>query len=261
VLARAREHHLAVMSTPFAEEAVTMLEELDVDAYKIASGDLTFDGLIAAVARTGKPVVLSTGMSSLEEVVRAVNVARRAGAEQIAVLHCVSSYPTPVASENLRAIDTLQCALDVPVGLSDHGTSPVFSAIAAVALGACIYERHLMVGEDAIDRAVSSTMEEFREIVAAMERTRLALGDGRKRCLPAESSNKAVSRRGLYARRALKAGEQLSAADVVALRPATTLTPADLPRLLDATLTRDVAAGAPFRADHFAGRILDRAAS
>ena len=258
VVARAREHGLAVMSTPFAEEAIPMLEELEIDAYKIASGDLTYDGLIAAVARTGKPVVLSTGMSTLEEVVRAVNVARRSGAEHIAVLHCVSAYPVPVAAENLRAIETLQCALDVPVGLSDHGLSPVASAIAAVALGACVYERHLMVSDDAIDRAVSSTGPEFREIVEAMERTRVALGDGRKRCLPAEAPNKVASRRGLYARRALRAGEQLTAADIVALRPATTLAPSDLPRLVDCTLSRDVAVGAPFRLDHL---VTERAAS
>lgn len=252
VVARARERGLAVMSTPLAEDAVAMLEELDVDAYEIASGDVTYDGLIATVARTGKPVVISTGMSTLEEVVRAVNVARRAGAEQVAVLHCVSAYPTPVHAENLRAIETLQCALDVPVGLSDHGTGPVASAITAVALGACIYERHLMIGEEAVDAAVSSTSDEFRAIVEAMERTRSALGDGRKRCLPAEAPNKVGSRRGLYARRALRAGERLTAADVVALRPAAAYGPADLPRLLHSTLSHDVAAGAPFRPEHVA---------
>jgi sialic acid synthase SpsE len=250
VVERARRHGLAVISTPFCEEVVPMLEALEIDAYKIASGDLTYDGLIAAAARTGKPVVISTGMSSLEEVVRAVNVGRRAGAEQLAVLHCVSAYPTPVNAENLRAIETLQCALDVPVGLSDHGTDGAASAIAAVALGASIYERHLMIGDDAIDRAVSSTPEQFRAIVAAMERTRVALGDGRKRCLPAEAPNRTPSRRGLYARRALRAGDRITAADVIALRPATSLGPADLPRLVDSILSHDVAAGAPFRPEH-----------
>src|SRR5687768_1242833 len=100
VVTRAREHGLAVLSTPFSEDVLPMLEELDIDAYKIASGDLTYDGLIAAVAATGKPLVLSTGMSTLAEVIRAVHVARRAGAEGIAVLHCVSAYPTPPGSEN-----------------------------------------------------------------------------------------------------------------------------------------------------------------
>lgn len=264
VVARAREHGLAVLSTPLAEEVVPMLEEIGIDAYKIASGDLTFDGLIAAAARTAKPVVLSTGMSSLAEVARAVRVARRAGAEQVAVLHCVSAYPTPAHAENLRAIQTLAQALDVPVGLSDHGEDGLLSAVAAVALGACLYERHLMLDDDsrheAIDRAVSSTPQELASIVAAMDRTRRALGDGGKRCLPAEAVNQRLSRRGLYARRALRAGERLTADDVIALRPAASLAPADLPRVIDSILSRDVAAGAPLRADHIVSTVaLERA--
>jgi sialic acid synthase SpsE len=250
IIARAREHGLAVLSTPFAEDAVTMLEELEIDAYKIASGDLTYDGLIAAAARTGKPVVMSTGMSSLNEVMRAVSVARRAGAEHLAVLHCVSAYPAPVNAENLRAIQTLQQALDVPVGLSDHGTDPVVSGIAAVALGACLYERHLMIDDEAIDRAVSSTPAEFRAIVRAMDRTRVALGDGRKRCLPAEAVNRTASRRGLYARRTLHAGERIGLNDLIALRPATELSPADLGRVVDSVLARDIAAGEAIRPEY-----------
>jgi sialic acid synthase SpsE len=195
-------------------------------------------------------VIISTGMSTLEEAARAVRVARCAGGDQVAVLHCVSAYPTPSGSENLRAIATLAASLDVPVGLSDHSSGGVISAIAAVALGASIYERHLMLeeGEPAIDAAVSSTPAEFRAIVSSMEHTRLALGDGRKRCLPAEEPNVIPSRRGLYARRALRAGERVTDSDIVALRPATGLAPADLPRLLDSTLRRDVPAGAAFEA-------------
>ncbi len=249
IVTRAREYGLAVLSTPFTEDVLPMLEELDVDAYKIASGDLTYDALIAAAARTGKPVILSTGMSTLAEVLRAVNVARRAGAEGIAVLHCVSAYPTPVGAENLRAIQTLAYALDVPVGLSDHSASGIIPAVAAVALGACVYERHLMIDDDVIDRAVSSTPAEFRAIVEAMERTRIAMGDGRKRCLPAERPNLASSRRGLYARRALRAGQRIAASDVIALRPANALAPADLPRLVNSILSHDLPAGAPFRAE------------
>jgi sialic acid synthase SpsE len=247
VVRRARAHGLEVLSTPFSEDVIPMLESLGIDAFKIASGDLTYDGLIAAAARTGKPLIISTGMSTLLEVTRAVHVARRAGAEGVAVLHCVSAYPTPAASENLRAIATLGAALDVPVGLSDHGSGGALSAAAAVALGACIYERHLKIDDHAIDAAVSSTADEFRTIVAAMERTRIALGDGRKRCLPAERPNQVPSRRGLYARRALRAGQRITADDVIALRPANVLSPADLPRLLDATLSHDLPAGAPFR--------------
>jgi sialic acid synthase SpsE len=264
IVARARTYGLAVMSTPFSEDIVPMLEFLGIDAYKIASGDLTYDGLIAAVARTRKPMVMSTGMSSLEEVTRAVGIARRAGADQIAVLHCVSAYPTPAGSENLRAIDTLGRALDVPVGLSDHSSGGIVSAVAAVALGASVYERHLMLtdGPDAIDAAVSSTPAGFQAIVAAMEQARIALGDGRKRCLPAEAANVIPSRRGLYATRRIRAGERITPADVIALRPATSLTPADVPLLVGAIVERDIAAGAPFEAgDVEAGDLVMEMAS
>src|SRR5688572_19944890 len=169
VIARARAHQLAVLSTPFSESAVVMLERLGVDAYKIASGDLTHHGLIAVAASTGRPVLLSTGMSTLPEVMQAVAVVRRAGGEEVAALHCVSAYPTPIESQNLRAIATLSSALQIPVGLSDHG-SGLNAAIAAVALGASIYERHLVLDDDteAIDRAVSSTPEELGAIVHAV---------------------------------------------------------------------------------------------
>ncbi len=248
IIARSRMHGLAVLSTPFADATVPMLDGLGIDAFKIASGDLTNDGLIEAAAATGKPLIISTGMSTLAEVQHAIRVARAAGGQQLAVLHCVSAYPAPVEAENLRAIRTLADALGVPVGLSDHSGGGIVSAIAAVALGACIYERHLMLEEsqDVIDSAVSSTPGDFRTLVTAMERTRVALGDGRKRCQPAEAANVIPSRRGLYARRALRAGERVSAGDVIALRPATGVSPYDLTRLVGSTVPRAIAAGEAF---------------
>jgi N-acetylneuraminate synthase/N,N'-diacetyllegionaminate synthase len=246
VVARAREHRLAVLSTPFSEQAVAMLETLGIDGYKIASGDLTHHGLIATAASTGRPVILSTGMSTLPEVLEAVAVVRRAGGEQVAALHCVSAYPTPIEAQNLRAIATLASALHIPVGLSDHG-SGLQAAIAAVALGASIYERHLVLDDDAeaIDRAVSSTPSELAAIVRAAGQTRLALGDGRKVVQAAELPNVVPSRRGLYAVRTLQAGERLGPGDVVALRPASEYSPADLPLLVGATVQRTVPQGAP----------------
>jgi sialic acid synthase SpsE len=247
IVGRAREHGLAVMATPFSERLVGMLTELGVDALKIASGDLTYDGLIQCAAATRRPLVISTGMSSLSEVARALEVAAVAGASEIGVLHCVSAYPVPAASQNLRAIATLEQALGVPVGLSDHSDRGT-AAIAAVALGACLYERHLVLENDAeaIDRAVSSTPAEMKTLIELMEHTRLALGDGRKVCQPAEAPNVVPSRRGLYAARALKAGTRIEAGDVAVLRPATALDPARLGDLLGSILERDVAAGSAF---------------
>lgn len=249
IVERARRHGLAVMSTPFSEGALPMLEALDLDAYKIASGDLTNDGLVAAVAATGRPLIMSTGMSELHEVQRAIAVARAAGATDLAVLHCVSAYPTPVEAQNLKAIASLADATGLPVGLSDHGPG-LLSAVAAVALGAVIYERHLVThaASEAIDRAVSSTPAELRAIVEAMETTRRALGDGIKRCLPAESANRIPSRRGLYAARSLRPGDIVRAEDVLVLRPASELTPSHRTALVGSTVSRDIAAGKAFEA-------------
>jgi sialic acid synthase SpsE len=147
LVARAHARGLLAMTTPFAVEAVPILGAMGFDAFKIASGDITFDGLIAAVAATGRPLVISTGMSDLGEVGHAVRVARTAGARDLALLHCVSAYPTPAADENLRAVATLARAFAVPVGLSDHGRG-LPSAVAAVALGASIYERHFVLADD-----------------------------------------------------------------------------------------------------------------
>jgi sialic acid synthase SpsE len=235
------------MATPFAESLVGMLDTIGVDALKIASGDLTYDGLIHAVAATGRPVVMSTGMSALLEVGRAVETARGAGAADLAVLHCVSAYPTPIESQNLRAIATLERYLRVPVGLSDHGSGTA-AGVAAVALGACIYERHLVLDGhvDAVDRAVSSTPEELKSVIAAMQHTRVALGDGRKICQPAEKPNLVPSRRGLYAARFLPAGTRIRASDVMVLRPATPLSPSRLKQLVGSRLGRNLDAGAAF---------------
>jgi sialic acid synthase SpsE len=254
VVARARRHGLAVMTTPFAEDVVPALSQIGFDAYKIASGDITYLGLIGKVAATGRPVVISSGMSDLTDVGAALHAARAAGGEELAVLHCVSAYPVPSGSENLRAIATLADAFRETVGLSDHG-SGLASAVAAVTLGACIYERHLVLpgDTDAIDAPVSSTPVELAAIVRAMEQTRCALGSGIKVCQSAEAVNVTASRRGLYARRAMRAGERISHADVIALRPATSVAPSRIGALVGATLTRDVTAGAPFDPGDFAG--------
>ncbi|HEY6507482.1 MAG TPA: N-acetylneuraminate synthase family protein [Vicinamibacterales bacterium] len=247
IVARAHARGVFALTTPFAVDAVPVLAALGFDGFKVASGDLTYTDLIGAVAATGRPVVLSSGMSTVDEVATALEVARAAGGRELAILHCVSAYPTPVADENLRAITTLRAACDVPVGLSDHGRG-LASAIAAVALGARVYERHfVLAGDDtAVDRAVSSTPDELATIVTAMETTRVALGDGRKTCRPAERANRRASRRGLYAARALAAGDVVTPGDIAVLRPSTALSPSDVHLLVGQVLAKPVAAGEAF---------------
>ena len=147
IAARARAHGLALIATPLSEGAVDLLERVGVDAYKIASGDLTWTRLIDRCAHTGKPLILSTGMATIAEVAHGLAHAQLGGAASVALLHCVSAYPVPHGSENLRAIATLAEAFSMPVGLSDHGADTSAVPI-AVALGASLYERHLVLTAD-----------------------------------------------------------------------------------------------------------------
>ena len=257
IAARARERGLAFMATPFSERAVDLLNRVGVDAFKIASGDLTWDRLIARTAASGKPLVISTGMASMGEVSHAVVVARQAGATNLALLHCVSAYPVPRGHENLRAVGSLAAAFDVPVGLSDHGDD-AFAVPMAIALGASLYERHLVLGagDGSIDAAVSSTPEQLSALIDAAARARAAMGSGRKTCLPVEAINKPASRRGLYAARALPHGHVVGDADVVALRPALGLGAERQRDLVGARLARTVPAGHAFTAEDCDGRPL-----
>lgn len=250
----AMAHGLKVVATPFSLRAVEMLARVGIDAYKIASGDLTWDELIVKCAATGRPLIISTGMSTLADVTHAVAVARAAGATDIAVLHCVSAYPVPCGSENLRAIRTLADTCRLPVGLSDHGED-TFALPIAVTLGASIYERHLMLDDEhAIDGAVSSTAAELSAAIQSGRRAWAALGSGRKACLAAEAVNVTASRRSLCAARDLPAGHALGRGDLVALRPATGLPPSNLEAVLDRILVVPVGRGEPLTLSHLEAR-------
>jgi N-acetylneuraminate synthase/N,N'-diacetyllegionaminate synthase len=244
VAAQARARGLAFLSTPFDESSVDMLCKVGVDALKIASGDVTHLRLITTAAATGRPLIISTGMAELDEIAEAVGCARQAGATGLALLHCVSCYPTPAGSANLGAIATLARHFGVVVGLSDHGTDPLAAGL-AVAAGASIYERHLVAhaADPAIDRAVSATPEELADIVRLAARTRELMGDGIKRCLPAERGNRSASRRGVHASRKLTAGTRLAPGDLVMLRPERGVPAARWTQVIGRRVTRDVGPG------------------
>jgi N,N'-diacetyllegionaminate synthase len=254
VAARARAHGLAWLSSAFDEAAVDMLVRLDSDAIKIASGDLTHHRLIARAAAAGRPIILSTGLATLEEVAAAVTCARQAGARDVALLHCVSAYPTPPDQQNLGAIRTLAAAFEVPVGLSDH-TADAAGIAAAVALGARLYERHVKASEtDAvIDAAVSSSPAALRRLVAIAAETQAMIGSGARTPQPAEAPNRAGSRRALYATRAIARGETIGEADVIALRPEHGLPASHWRELIGTRARRAIAAFEPFEAADVGG--------
>ena len=254
IVRHARERGLAVVATAFDASSVAMLYALGIDAFKVASGDLTHAGLIADVSRSGRPVILSTGLSEEPDVARAVGWARDAGAATLAVLHCVSAYPTPDDQQNLRAVGTLARTFDLAVGLSDHGMDSD-AALLAYAQGATLYERHVhLPGTDAIDAPVSSTPAELAALVARLARAHAAMGSGARTPMDAERANIVPSRRGLYARRAIAAGDTIAGDAVIALRPAVGLDAAHVFDLVGLRAVRDLAEGAAFQPGDLAGK-------
>ena len=237
------------LSTPFDLGSVAMLDKL-VPAFKIASGDNDWPGLLRAVARTGKPILLSTGLAGLPEIARAKSIIdaewKKAGvAPGLVVLHCVSAYPTPAEEANLGAMRAL-ATLGVVVGYSDH-TLGVEAAVLSVALGARVIEKHFTLDHDQSefrDHKLSADPRELAELVKRVRMAETMLGSGDKRRLAAEAGVAAAARRSLHAARDLAAGAVLSEGDITALRPAGGIAAAEMDSLIGRRLTRPVAAGA-----------------
>jgi len=240
---RAGKRGLVFFSAPFDEASADALEALDVALYKVPSGEITNLPLLRHIAAKGRPIILSTGMATLEEVEQAVAAIRAAGDPPLALLHCLSAYPAPAEEVNLRAMDSLASRFGYPVGFSDH-TLGIEIAVAAAARGAAIIEKHLTLDKTlpGPDHRASLDVAEFSAMVRAIRSVESALGDGVKRPMPSEADTRRVARKSLVAARALKAGERVAAGDLASKRPGTGISPAELPRVLGLRLTRDVAA-------------------
>ena len=240
---RAAGRGLVFFSAPFDQASADVLEALGVALFKIPSGEITNLPLLRHVAAKGRPIILSTGMASLDEVLQAVAAIQAAGDPPLAVLHCLSAYPAPHGEINLRAMDTLARRLGCPIGLSDH-TLGIEIAVAAAARGADIIEKHLTLdtGLPGPDHRASLDPPTFAAMARAIRNVESALGDGVKRPMPSEADTRRVARKSLVAARALEAGTSLAAGDVAVKRPGTGIPPADLARALGRRLTRAVAA-------------------
>ena len=241
------------LSTPFDNESADLLEELGIPAFKVASGEITNWPFLEHLARKGKPMIVSTGMSELEEVESAVEVIRRAGNRQLALLHCVSNYPAQPASVNLRAMQALRETFGVPVGFSDH-TLGTAIPLAAVALGACILEKHMTLDCNlpGPDHRASLEPAGFAALVHGIRAVESALGDGRKRRMPEEEDTARVARRSLIAACALPAGTVLAEQHVAILRPGTGMPPAQRGQLIGRRALRDIAPGTVLTLEMFA---------
>jgi pseudaminic acid synthase len=234
-----------LFSSAFDSTAVDFLEEMGVPAHKVASFELVDIPLIRRMARTGKPLIMSTGMASVEEIEEALQTAREAGATQIALLKCTSAYPAPAEEMNLRTIPEMARRFAVPVGLSDH-TMGIAAPVAAVALGACIIEKHLTLSRatPGPDSAFSLEPHEFKAMVEAVRTAEKALGEPHFGVSGKEEASK-VFRRSLFVVENVKRGELFTEANVRSIRPGHGLHTRHLGEVLGKRAMRDIERGTP----------------
>jgi len=252
LMSQCRESAVLFLSTPFDEESADFLDGLGMAAFKISSGELTNLPFLEYVARKSKPMIVSTGMSDLDEVQQAVAAIKIAGNSQVALLQCVSNYPAEPSTANLRAMKTLAETFHVPVGYSDH-VSGNDVALAAVALGACVLEKHFTLNRKlpGPDHQASAEPGELRALIEGIRRVESALGDGRKIPAASEGSTAAIARKSLIAASAIPCGTVLTTAHVAAKRPGTGLPPAARPTIVGLRAKQDIPAGATLSREMF----------
>lgn len=246
-----RKFEIQFLSSPFDAESADLLDELNIPLFKIPSGEITNLPFLQHLARKGKPLILSTGMSTLSEVEEAVSTIEALGTRQLTLLHCVTEYPAPYSDVNLRAMLTLKAAFDLPVGYSDH-TPGIEIPVAAVALGAEVIEKHFTLDRSlpGPDHRASLEPSEFRQMITAIRHTEAALGSGIKTPAPCELANIQVARKSVVAARALVSGQVLSVADLIIKRPGSGLAPKLLPELIGRRLRTNVKEDEVIRWDH-----------
>ena len=249
LFAKGRELGITVFSSPFDPTAIDLLASLDAPAYKIASFEIVDLPLIEYAAKTGKPLIISSGMASLGDMADAVAAARAAGDGGVVLLHCVSGYPTPFGDMNLKTIPNMAAAFDVVPGLSDHSMG-VAASVAAVALGACVIEKHVTLrrADGGPDADFSLEPDELADLVQSVNAAHDALGDVVYGPVASEATELDV-RRSLYAVADIEAGNVLTGKNVRSIRPGFGLAPKHLPRVLDKRARRHIAKGTPLTWD------------
>lgn len=249
LFAHARSLGITPFASPFDLDAVKLLQDLDAPAYKIASFEAVDLELIEACARTGKPVIISTGMCDGNDIAEALKAARGAGSQAIALLKCTSSYPATAAEANLATIPAMAKEFGVPVGISDHSLGTAVS-VAACALGACLVEKHVIDAREpaTADSAFSLLPDELTRLVDETRMAQAAIG--RASYGPGERERASLQyRRSLYAVADIKAGTQLGRSNVRSIRPGMGLAPKHLNTVLGRKATHDIEAGTPLSWD------------
>ena len=247
---RAQKNNITLFSSPFDKTAIELLESLNCPAYKIASFEINDIGLITAIAKTGKPIIMSTGLATLDEINEAVSTIANAGGTQLALLHCISGYPTPIEDCNLRTISDLCRRFDFPIGLSDH-TIDNTAAITAVALGASVLEKHFTLDktDGSVDSAFSLEPNEFAVLKQETIKVFKALGIAGYDVKPSEAGGRDF-RRSLYVSKTIQKGEPFTEENIRSVRPAKGLHTRYLPQILDQRAIVDIAFGTPLSELH-----------
>lgn len=217
---RCEELNIMFISTPFDLDSVDFLNDLNVDIIKIGSGDVTNHLMLKRIAKTGKKVILSTGMSNMEEVKNSVNCLIKNGCSNLSILHCVSCYPTNHDDLNLKCIKSLHDQFKIPIGFSDH-TTGFKASVYSVCLGAEIIEKHFTLDKNMVgpDHRASLNPEELEKFISEIRECEVMMGDGIKRCRPNEEKVRDVARRSLFVNKDLKPGDILKEEDLIPLRP------------------------------------------
>jgi len=243
---RCRERKIPFVCTVFDLEGAARMFETGVCAFKVASCDMTHLPLLRGLGAFGLPVILSTGLSELEEVSTSVRELKRGGCKSPVLLHCVSAYPTPPDQTNLTAILQMRRKFKLPVGFSDHTSGILAPALAAV-LGASMVEKHFTFDPQAEgpDHALSLGPQEFRLMVDNIRAAEAMRGHGRKKSAPVEKQERRAGRRGYYLLRKVKKGERVRTEDLIALKPWTEIGPFEIRKLRGAVYSRDLAEGSP----------------
>jgi N,N'-diacetyllegionaminate synthase len=245
LIAYCKTRNIAFLSTGFDIESVDLLFSLGQECFKIPSGEITNLPYLRYIGQLSKTVILSTGMATLADIEAAIEVLEQAGTprNKLTVLHCTTEYPTPMAEVNLRAMQSIQLAFGVAVGYSDH-TQGIEVAIAAVAMGATVIEKHFTLARDlpGPDHQASLEPAELRAMVTAIRNIEVALGDGIKRLTPSEARNRPVARKSLVTIQSIKAGEIFTAENISTKRPGTGISPMQWDEVLGKKAHRDFAA-------------------
>ncbi len=242
LMAVCRQEKIIFMSTPYNEEDVDFLVAMEVPAFKAASIHLVEPEFLKLLARTGKPLIVSTGMATLDEVATAVDAIRQTGNENFVLLQCTTNYPSRIEESNLNAMHTMHSQFDCLIGYSDHTQSNI-ACIASIALGACVIEKHFTLDNTlpGPDQLNSETPGSFRKLVEDIRATEKALGSADKTPAASEMLNMHAMRRSITARRSIRGGQRIEASDLTCRRPADGIRPDRWTSVVGRTARRDIA--------------------